>query len=287
MKLHYELGMKQVRRHGEELCGDSIAVSRHSDSLTLALSDGLGSGVKANILATLTTRIATHLLENGLPLTEVEETLGKTLPVCQVRKLAYSTFAIAQFFQDGYVRVVEFDTPETILLRDRKLRHLGYTERHVGGKTIRESVIDLELGDWAVLISDGVLNAGENLRPLLSANVLGAVAGIAGGIALIPPFGLTGAAAGSAPAEVVAELVVLLAFLHVREHLVGSVHLLEFLLCRLVPGIHVRMELPRLLPEGLLYLLLCGIPVYPKDLVEIFLCRSGHTVSSKFIVFIL
>ena len=84
-----------------------------------------------------------------------------------------------------------------------------------------------------------------------------------------------------------AELVVLLAFFRIREDLVGGVHLLEFLLCRLVPGIHVRMELPRLLPEGLLYLLLCGVPVYPKDLVEILLCRSGHTLSGKFIVFIL
>ena len=160
MKLYFEWGSKQLHKRNEELCGDSLAVTRGSDSVTVALSDGLGSGVKANILATLTTRIATHLLENGLPLTEVEETLGKTLPVCQVRKLAYSTFAIAQFFQDGYVRVVEFDTPETILLRDRKLRPLGYTERKVGGKTIRESVLDLEMGDWAVLISDGVLNAG-------------------------------------------------------------------------------------------------------------------------------
>jgi len=58
MKLYYEWGIKQLRKHGEELCGDSIAVSRHADSVTLALSDGLGSGVKASILATLTTQIA-------------------------------------------------------------------------------------------------------------------------------------------------------------------------------------------------------------------------------------
>ena len=88
MRFYYEWGTKQLHKHGEELCGDSIAVSRHPDSVTLALSDGLGSGVKANILATLTTRIAMHLLENQLPLTEVVETLGRTLPVCQVRKHA-------------------------------------------------------------------------------------------------------------------------------------------------------------------------------------------------------
>ena len=119
MRLYFEWATQQLLKHGEELCGDSVAALRHSDSVTVALSDGLGSGVKANILATLTTRIATHLLENDQPLSEVVETLGKTLPVCQVRKLAYSTFAIAQFFRDGRARLVAFDTAIRIAPRMR------------------------------------------------------------------------------------------------------------------------------------------------------------------------
>ncbi|MCK4275477.1 MAG: SpoIIE family protein phosphatase, partial [Phycisphaerae bacterium] len=160
MSVYYEWGTKQLNKRSEELCGDSIVVSRHSDSVTLALADGLGSGVKANILATLTTRIAMHLLENDLPLSEVVETLGKTLPVCEVRKLAYSTFAIAQFFSDGRARVVEFDTPPAILLRDRKLFPMSSNERVIASKTIRESVLELRMGDWIVFVTDGVLNAG-------------------------------------------------------------------------------------------------------------------------------
>lgn len=160
MRFFYEWGTRQLRKHSEELCGDSLAVARHSDSVTLALSDGLGSGVKANILATLTTRIAMHLLENDLPLSEVVETLGKTLPVCQVRKLAYSTFAIAQFFRDGRARLVEFDTPPAIVLRGRKTLTLPWNDREIGGKRIRESVVEVRLGDWIVFVSDGVLNAG-------------------------------------------------------------------------------------------------------------------------------
>jgi hypothetical protein len=163
----YEWGTRQLRKHNEELCGDAVAVSRQADSVTLALSDGLGSGVKANILATLTTRIAMHLLDNELPVTDVVETLGQTLPVCRVRKLAYSTFAIAQFFRDGRARIVEFDTPPTILLRQRKVMPLVTAERTVGGKTIHESFFELQLGDWLVFVSDGVLNAGiGGLYPL-------------------------------------------------------------------------------------------------------------------------
>jgi hypothetical protein len=167
MRIFYEWGIKQIQKQGEELCGDNVAVARHADYVTLALSDGLGSGVKANILSILTTRIVMHLMENELPLSEVVETLGKTLPVCDVRKLAYSTFAIAQFFRDGRARVVEFDTPPFILLRGRKFVSVPYEERQIERKTIRESELQLKRGDWIIFVSDGVVNAGiGGLYPL-------------------------------------------------------------------------------------------------------------------------
>lgn len=160
MKLYYEWGVRQINKRGEELCGDSIVISRHPDSIALAVSDGLGSGVKASILATLTTQIAMHLLENHLPLDEVVETLTSTLPVDRVRKLAYSTFILAEFLREGTARVMEFDAPSTILLRRRKVVPLVYTERYIADKLIKEAVVDLELGDWIAFVSDGVLNAG-------------------------------------------------------------------------------------------------------------------------------
>lgn len=160
MKLYYEWGTMQINKHGEELCGDSVAVSRKPEAVTLSLSDGLGSGVKANILATLTTQIAMQLLGNNLPLGEVVQTLSETLPVDRVRKLAYSTFAIAQFFTPGNARVVEFDTPPAIFLRGRKIQKIAYDDKSLGGKAIHEAVLDLQDGDWVIFVSDGVLNAG-------------------------------------------------------------------------------------------------------------------------------
>jgi len=167
MRLYYEWGVKQFQKYGEELCGDHVDIARHADSVTLALSDGLGSGVKANILSILTTRIVMHMMENKLPLSEVVETLSKTLPVCNIRKLAYSTFTIGQFFSDGYARVVEFDTPSFILLRQRRFVPVPYEQRQIEGKTIRESELQLKMGDLLVFVSDGVINAGiGGLYPL-------------------------------------------------------------------------------------------------------------------------
>lgn len=168
MRLHYEWGTRQLNKHGEELCGDTIVISRGADSITLALADGLGSGVKASILSTLTAHIAVHLLENDLPLTDVVATLSDTLPVCEVRKLAYSTFVIAQFMSDGHARIVEFDTPPAIFLRGRsRFRRFVARDRVLGGKKIRESTFFLKVGDWVAFLSDGVINAGiGGLYPL-------------------------------------------------------------------------------------------------------------------------
>ncbi|MCG2658904.1 MAG: SpoIIE family protein phosphatase [Kiritimatiellae bacterium] len=160
MRLYYEWGTRQIQKHGEELCGDSIVVSRKTNSVTVALSDGLGSGVKANILATLTTCIAMHMLENDLPLCEVVRTLSETLPTCQVRKLAYSTFAIAQFFTEGYARVMEFDSPPPIFLRHRKIQPIIHEYSVIEGKEIHESLLNLAVDDLVVFVSDGILNAG-------------------------------------------------------------------------------------------------------------------------------
>jgi hypothetical protein len=77
-----------------------------------------------------------------------------------VRKLAYSTFAIAQFFRQGKARIVEFDSPEAIFLRMRKAQTVLYEERIIDNKKIQEGVLDLENGDWVIFVSDGVLNAG-------------------------------------------------------------------------------------------------------------------------------
>jgi len=152
VRVFYEFGLKQMNKKREELCGDSVVFSAMPDWATLVLSDGLGSGVKANILSTLTTRIATRMLAGGLPLGEVVQTLSETLPICRVRKIAYSTFTMAQLFTEGYAKLVVFDNPPPVLVRRGRVERLPYEERDMGGKRIYDYS--------CLLVSDGVLNAG-------------------------------------------------------------------------------------------------------------------------------
>ncbi|MBT9163679.1 MAG: hypothetical protein DDT24_00599 [Chloroflexi bacterium] len=124
------------------------------------LSDGLGSGVKANILATLTAEIAATMLERGNTVDEVVETLAATLPECQVRRLTYATFAVLQVLHGREAYLVEYDTPPLILIRNNDVVELPMTERMVAGRAIRERQFMLEEGDYMVMLSDGYIHAG-------------------------------------------------------------------------------------------------------------------------------
>jgi serine/threonine protein phosphatase PrpC len=145
---------------GEELCGDSVRIVKHDQATIVVLADGLGSGVKANILSTMTVRIAATLAERGLPVEDIVDTISRTLPVCKTRNLAYSTFTIVHIDAAGYARLVEFDNPPALLIRNGELVNLVRRKRRVGTHTVIEASFQLEEGDYLVLVSDGVIHAG-------------------------------------------------------------------------------------------------------------------------------
>ena len=90
-----DIGYRSLNKYDEQLCGDNINVVYNDDnSTTIVLADGLGSGVKANILSTLTSKIISTMMANGMDIEECVATIAATLPVCSVRNIAYSTFTI-------------------------------------------------------------------------------------------------------------------------------------------------------------------------------------------------
>jgi hypothetical protein len=159
-QLFIESGGANICKHGEILCGDSLSVAPIQGGKLMVLSDGLGSGVKANILATLTTKIALRLMERGLPLEEVVSTLTDTLPTCKVRQIAYSTFTLLKVLDDGRVYLAEFDNPPTFFLKQGYRSQLKYKDRVIGTRKIREAHVHANAGDWLVTVSDGEIHAG-------------------------------------------------------------------------------------------------------------------------------
>lgn len=158
--LFYDIATHSLNKVGEELCGDNVEVFKSDDRITIVLADGLGSGVKANILATLTTKIAGTMLQNGSTIDETMDTIMQTLPVCQIRKIAYSTLGIIEIDKNNIATVIQYDNPPIFFKRGNQIIPLEHTVKRFGKKTVKLTRIPLQLGDTLTLVSDGVIHAG-------------------------------------------------------------------------------------------------------------------------------
>ena len=163
MSIYIETNGDSLFKYGEELCGDKVEIVRTDEAVTVVLADGLGSGVKANILASLTSKIAATMLSQGAEIADVVETIASTLPVCKERGVAYSTFTMLRIFENGETQMVEFDNPEAIVLRRGKVLELEKNVFEIDGKTIKESRFVQQPGDVCVMFSDGAIHAGVGM----------------------------------------------------------------------------------------------------------------------------
>ncbi len=159
-KIHIDAWNSSLNKKNEELCGDNVVSKINDESFIMVLADGLGSGVKANILSTLTSTIISEMIFEGASLSETVETVAKTLPVCQERHVAYSTFSIIQVFYDGHVKLIEYDNPLAIFIRDGMIMKIDRQERIYNEKKIYEASFNVLPNDYITFFSDGIIHAG-------------------------------------------------------------------------------------------------------------------------------
>ena len=134
-----EVGAASVNKSTEGICGDFWCQTGTEDEQILVLSDGMGSGVKANILATLTAKMLSSMLAGSIPIDECVLTVSETLPMCKERKLAYATFTALKL-QGLTAYLVRYDNPPSLLIRHGTLTRFPYSVHFVGEKEIQEAL---------------------------------------------------------------------------------------------------------------------------------------------------
>ncbi|MDR3378371.1 MAG: SpoIIE family protein phosphatase [Verrucomicrobiae bacterium] len=155
----------QQAKHGQVVAGD-IFLSRKIKAegrVITVLSDGLGSGVKAGVLANLTATMALRYTMAFVDVRQSAKTIMDTLPVCEVRKISYSTFTIVDLDEDGKTRVIEHGNPPLLLLRGQSpvpIERVSLTLEAWKDRVIHYSEFDTQLGDRIVFYSDGVSQSG-------------------------------------------------------------------------------------------------------------------------------
>ena len=160
-----DIGYMSINHAGENLCGDHVELIEQDENTTvLVLADGLGSGVKASILATLTSKIISTMIAAGMKLEDAVETIAATLPVCSVRGVAYSTFTIIRLVGNERAEIIQYDNPKVILLRNGVNYEFPTSVSDIGGKKISRAEISLRENDIFIAMSDGVEHAGVGLK---------------------------------------------------------------------------------------------------------------------------
>ena len=169
-ELFIEMEAAQYTKTGQGACGDDVrfmTVEKENRHL-VALSDGLGSGVKANVLATMTTSMAIKFLESNVPMLEAVEIIMDSLPVCEVRKIGYATFSLFDFRLGGRARISEMGNPGYIHLRGTEevppLKDVEVASVHWPDREVRECEADFQAGDRIIMCSDGVTQSGLGVR---------------------------------------------------------------------------------------------------------------------------
>jgi hypothetical protein len=169
-----DVGYLSLNKRGEQLCGDHVEIihslredaadagdsSQARESTVAVLADGLGSGVKANILSTLTAKIISTMMANSLTVEDCIATIAATLPICKVRQIAYSTFTIIRITGNMDAEIIQYDNPQVILLRDGKNFPYTNTSETIDKKTIYKTRVKLRENDTFIAISDGAIHAG-------------------------------------------------------------------------------------------------------------------------------
>lgn len=161
-----EVEYNQFYKHKNNVPGDVFITSKSDDSkIITVLSDGLGSGIKANVLATLSATMASQFIKRNIDMTKAARIIIDTLPVCNVRKIGYSTFTVSSIDTNGFVRVIEYDNPDFLYFKNGKYFPLTPEVIKIGNSGYKDENLNyynfkINAGDRLIFLSDGVTQSG-------------------------------------------------------------------------------------------------------------------------------
>jgi len=163
--LFAEVEVFQDKKNGESVCGDAFFSQRlqQEDRVLGVVSDGLGSGIKANILATMTARMALRFAAKNVPIQRSADIIMDTLPVCSERRISYATFTIVDAPLQGNIRVVEMGNPPFLFIRDGKsldIKREEFHSEHWPDRVMRLAQFQTRPEDRLVVLSDGITQSG-------------------------------------------------------------------------------------------------------------------------------
>ena len=168
-----DMACSQKKKYNQNAYGDFFASNRfpNMNRGVAVLSDGLGSGIKANILACMTSTMLLKFMENHFDIEKSCEIIMNSLPVCKVRGISYSTFSAIDCFENGKAKIVEEGNPDFIWIRNGEVLKPQYQtiqSKDFKNRMMKVYNINFEKYDRVIFCSDGATQVamGSKQYPL-------------------------------------------------------------------------------------------------------------------------
>ena len=168
-----DIACSQKKKYNQNAYGDYFASNRfpNMNRVVAVLSDGLGSGIKANILACMTSTMLLKFMESHSDIEKSCEIIMNSLPVCKVRGISYSTFSAIDCFENGKAKIVEEGNPDFIWIRNGEVLKPEYQtiqSKDFKNRKMKVYNIQLEKYDRIIFCSDGATQVamGSKRYPL-------------------------------------------------------------------------------------------------------------------------
>lgn len=164
---HIEVDVHQLNRQGQVVCGDvfhSRLIKAEGRSI-LVLSDGIGHGVKANVLATLTASMALNYASFHTKPEVAANIFMRALPKSREGKESYATFTIIEIEDGGQTRIINYDNPRSVIFRrgqvfNPKEIQIPIRGEENAGKILRIREFSPMLEDRIIFMTDGINQSG-------------------------------------------------------------------------------------------------------------------------------
>ncbi|HSW36403.1 MAG TPA: SpoIIE family protein phosphatase [Candidatus Limnocylindrales bacterium] len=160
LRLFIEDHFAQLSKIGHRHCGDLWIVSRTDIHTWVILADGLGSGIPANLSATLTTEHFLGMIREGFVPSEAIKGVLRALHTARTKGGPWAAFSAARFSHDGEILVYCYESPPPLLLTIRGIEELNFQPQYWEGEVVLEGVTHLRMHEAMLFFSDGVINAG-------------------------------------------------------------------------------------------------------------------------------
>ncbi len=164
---YIEVGSSQRNHLGERICGDMFLSEkvREEGRTVVVLSDGMGHGVKANLLATLTATMALNFTKEHKDAHKIADIIMNTLPVCSERRISYATFTIVDIDKEGQCTILNYDNPDALVLRkedvlDPEWQYITLEADDKSQKELRACTFKAQKEDRILLMTDGITQSG-------------------------------------------------------------------------------------------------------------------------------